>query len=130
MFFFLKLEKLKTLEKVDILPRFHPDFLVGQILIEKNDPSLLVDGAKSDQHRLYTPTKAKNRPKNFGSVPPHPGNYYQAQKMTFFADYKSKLPATTGSRTPYEIFMGAFRGLTGRKTMFQFTNSYPQTKAY
>ena len=100
MFFFLKLEKLKTLEKVDIFPRFHPDFLVGQILIEKNDPSLLVDGAKSDQHRLYTPTKAKNRPKNFGSVPPHPGNYYQAQKMTFFADYKSKLPATTGSRTP------------------------------
>ena len=48
MFFFLKLEKLKTLEKVDILPRFHPDFLVGQILIEKNDPSLFVDGAKSD----------------------------------------------------------------------------------
>ena len=100
MFFFLKLEKLKTLEKVDIFPRFHPDFLVGQILIEKNDPSLLVDGAKSDQHRLYTPTKAKNRPKNFGSVPPHPGNYYQAKKWLFLQITKVNCPPPLGVELP------------------------------
>ena len=96
----------------------------------KNDPILLVDGAKSDQHRLYTPTKAKNRPKNFGSVPPHPGNYYQAQKMTFFADYKSKLPATTGSRTSFIIFGGAPEVGPAGESMITFTKSLPQTKAY
>ena len=66
----------------------------------KNDPILLVDGAKSDQHRLYTPTKAKIGRKMLAAFPLILVIITRPQKMTFFADYKSKLPATTGSRTP------------------------------
>ena len=50
--------------------------------------------------------------------------------MTFFADYKSKLPATTGSRTPLQILVGAPEVGPAGESMITFTNSLPQTKAY